>query len=105
MANPDDFPICALCKRPIPPHAKQSLHHLVPKLKGGSGGSTALLHHICHKEIHAALSEAELAREFNTPEKLRTHPHLEKFIRWLANKPPDFSARTQRSLRRRKTRR
>lgn len=40
-------PTCALCLRPIPPQAKQSVHHLVPKLKGGKGGETVLLHHIC----------------------------------------------------------
>jgi len=31
-------PICALCGRPIPPDVAQSLHHLIPKLKGGKGG-------------------------------------------------------------------
>ncbi len=40
-------PICPLCDRPIPGDVKQSLHHLIPKLKGGKGGPTVLLHHIC----------------------------------------------------------
>ncbi len=39
-------PICPLCLRPIPHDAKQSLHHLTPRLKGGKGGSTVLLHQI-----------------------------------------------------------
>ncbi|MEC8041914.1 MAG: HNH endonuclease, partial [Pseudomonadota bacterium] len=52
---PDDPPICPLCERPIPPEVPQSRHHLLPKLKGGKGGATVLLHHICHKEIHATL--------------------------------------------------
>lgn len=94
--------ICPLCQRPISPHAKQSLHHLVPKLKGGTHGPTVLLHQICHNEIHATLTEAELARDFDTPEKLRAHPRLAAFIRWIANKPPDFHARSQKSHRRRK---
>ena len=64
-------PICPLCLRPIPPGVPQSLHHLIPKLKGGKGGPTVLVHHICHKEIHATLSEAQLARSYNTPEALR----------------------------------
>ena len=55
-------PICPLCLRPIPPEAKQSLHHLVPKLKGGKGGPVVRLHQICHNEIHATFTEAELAR-------------------------------------------
>ncbi|VVT19858.1 conserved hypothetical protein [Roseovarius sp. EC-SD190] len=33
--------------RPIPPEARQSLHHLVPKLKGGKGGPVVRLHQIC----------------------------------------------------------
>jgi hypothetical protein len=88
-------PICPLCLRPIPPDAPQSLHHLIPKLKGGKGGPTVLLHHICHKEIHATLTEAELARDFNTPEALRAHPWLAAFLSWVAKRPPGFLSRVQ----------
>ena len=95
-------PLCALCHRTIPPDARQSVHHLIPKLKGGRGGPTVLLHHMCHNEIHATLTEAELAQNFDTPEKLREHPHLAGFIKWLSRKPPSFHAGTQKSLRRRK---
>lgn len=87
-------PICALCGRPIPPDARQSLHHLTPKLKGGRHGPTVRLHQICHNEIHAALSEAELARLYATPEALRAHPRLARFIAWVADKPPHFYSRT-----------
>lgn len=86
-------PICPLCERPIPPGAPSSLHHLVPKLKGGKGGPVVRLHHICHKEIHASLTEAELARNFSSIEALRSHPRLEKFIRWVAKRPPEFTSR------------
>ncbi len=92
-AVPDDDPICPLCGRPIPPDVPQSLHHLVPKAKGGRGGPVVLLHHICHKEIHAALSEVELARHFNTVEALRTHPRLARFIDWVRKRPPGFLSR------------
>lgn len=91
---PDDAPICPLCDRPIPPDVPQSRHHLVPKLKGGKGGATVLLHHICHKEIHATLSEAEIARSYTTVEALRSHPHLAKFFRWVAKRPPGFTSRS-----------
>jgi len=88
-------PICPLCGRPIPPGVPQSRHHLVPRLKGGKGGETVLLHHICHKEIHASLTEAELAQGFNTIAALRDHPRLARFIRWVAKRPPDFTSRSK----------
>ncbi|WP_299501127.1 HNH endonuclease [uncultured Roseobacter sp.] len=86
-------PICPLCDRPIPGDVKQSLHHLIPKLKGGKGGPTVLLHHICHREIHATLSEAELARDYATVAALRAHPRLAKFITWVAKRPPGFHSK------------
>ncbi|MEX0280683.1 MAG: HNH endonuclease [Arenibacterium sp.] len=93
MSPVDEDPLCPLCGRPIPPGAPQSLHHLIPKLKGGKGGPVVLLHHICHREIHASLSEAELARDYATIEALRAHPRLAKFIRWVAKRPPEFQSK------------
>ncbi len=85
-----DHPVCPLCLRPIPPGVPQSLHHLTPKLRGGKGGPVVLMHHICHKEVHAALTEAELARRYNTAEELRSHPRLARFAAWVARRPPEF---------------
>ncbi len=72
-------------------------------MKGGARGPVALMHALCHNQIHATLTEAELARDYRTVEALRAHPGLARFIRWLADKPPDFHARTRppRRLRRR----
>ncbi|WP_370400028.1 HNH endonuclease [Sulfitobacter sp. JB4-11] len=86
-------PICPLCERPIPKGVPQSLHHLIPKLKGGKGGPVVLMHHICHREVHATLSEADLARHYNTPEALRGHPRLAKFAAWVAKRPPEFRSK------------
>ena len=93
-------PICPLCLRPIPPGVPQSRHHLIPRLKGGK--ETVLLHHICHKEIHATLTEAEIAREYDTPDKLRAHPRIAKFAAWVAKRPPDFLSRTPGGPRRKR---
>jgi len=98
-------PICPLCLRPIPPGVPQSLHHLIPKLRGGKGGPTVLIHQICHNEIHATLSEADLARAYNTPDALRAHPRLAKFFAWVAKRPPAFHAKTAGGRRAWKSRR
>ncbi len=101
MCDDDPLPHCPLCLRPIPAHARQSLHHLTPRLKGGKGGPVVRLHQICHNEIHAAFTEAELARDLNTPEALRAHPRLQRFLTWVARRPPDFHSRSAGGRRKR----
>ncbi|MEZ5886154.1 MAG: HNH endonuclease [Paracoccaceae bacterium] len=88
-----ESPTCPLCLRPLPPDVPQSDHHLIPKLRGGKGGPVVRLHHICHKEIHARFSEAELARDFPTIEALRTARRLASFLHWIARRPPGFLGR------------
>lgn len=90
----EEVPICPLCQRAIPKDAKQSLHHLIPKLRGGKGGPVVLLHQICHNEIHAALSEAELARVYNTVEALQAHPRIARFVAWVGKRPDAFHSKT-----------
>lgn len=98
----DADPICPLCERPIPKGARASLHHLVPRLKGGRDGPTVRLHHICHNAIHAAIGEAELARRYASVEALRAHPEVARFIAWVRTRPPGFHARTRGPRRRRR---
>ena len=86
-------PVCPLCGRPIPEGVPQSRHHLVPRLRGGKGGETVLLHQICHAEIHATLSETELARDYATIAALQAHPRLARFIAWVARRPPGFRSK------------
>lgn len=89
-----DDPVCPLCDRPIPP-AQADAHHLVPKSRGGR--HTAVLHRVCHRQIHALLGEAELARHYASVDALRTHPGLRAFIAWVQGKPPDFFVATRKS--------
>lgn len=90
------LPVCPLCERPIP-KAQQDAHHLVPKSKGGR--HTEYLHRICHRQIHALLTETELARQYATIDALLAHPPLAVFIKWVKTKPDAFYERTKKSQR------
>jgi hypothetical protein len=95
-------PVCPLCGRPIPRGARQSGHHLVPRLKGGARGPVVRVHQICHAAIHAVLTEAELARCYRDVAALRAHPQIARFVAWVAGKPPGFHARTAGPRRKRR---
>ena len=99
--GPAVLPVCPLCERPIPGHARQSVHHLTPKLKGGARGATVRLHQICHSAIHARYSEAEIARRLSDVEALRADPEIAHFLDWVRDKPDDFHAPTRQTRARR----
>ena len=65
----------------------------MPKSRGGR--AVEPLHPICHRTIHATLSNADLARAYADPAALRAHPVLARFVAWIADKPPDFHAPTR----------
>ena len=69
-------------------------HHPVPKSRGGR--ETAPVHPICHRTIHATLTNKELERLYGTAEALRAHPDIAAFLRWIEGKDPDFHAPTRR---------
>ena len=94
--------VCPLCERPIPP-AQRDAHHLVPKSKGGR--QTEFLHRVCHRQIHALLTETELARQYASVDALLAHPELQAFVAWVKSKPADFFVRTSKSARVRRRRR
>ncbi|WP_207479335.1 HNH endonuclease [Arenibaculum pallidiluteum] len=93
-----DLPICPLCDRPLVRGASVNEHHLVPRRYKGT--ETVLLHRICHGKIHAVLSERELRDWYHTIERLRGHPEIEAFRRWIHGKPPEFMARHRGGRRR-----
>ena len=82
---------CALCLRPLGRLCEN--HHLVPRSRGGR--KVVEVHPICHRKIHAVFSEKELAEAFDTPARLRAHPEIARFLKWLDGKPPDFHKATR----------
>ncbi len=92
--KPLTLPDCPLCGRPLLAGPSVDEHHLVPKSKGGK--TKALVHRICHRKIHATLSERELACSYNNWAALRTHPDIAVFLKWVANKPSTFYDNSRR---------
>lgn len=83
--------VCALCGRPL--GTRTEWHHVIPKSEGGR--QTVPLHPICHRAIHAALPNVELARA-GTLDAIRAEPAIARFLAWVAHKPPNFHAPTRR---------
>lgn len=83
---------CTLCHRPL--GARTELHHVVPKSRGGT--ETVAVHPICHRAIHACVTNRELATTFVHLDALRAREDVARFLRWVADKPPDFNAPTRR---------
>jgi 5-methylcytosine-specific restriction endonuclease McrA len=83
---------CALCARPL--GARVEWHHVVPASEGGR--ETVPVHPICHRTIHATVSNGALARVYPTLDALREREDVARFLAWIADKPPDFHAPTRR---------
>jgi hypothetical protein len=98
---------CPLCGRPVPPGPVGDVHHWVPRSQGGrtAPDNTARLHRICHRKLHAVLTERELARIGPQPELLRAHPQIATFVAWVQRRPEDFDDTTRRPGGRRRPRR
>jgi 5-methylcytosine-specific restriction enzyme A len=74
------MPLCELCEREV---ERTTKHHLVPKSKGGRYGATVALCQPCHKSLHHLLSNRELAKSYNTVEKLQAAPELQTYLEWI----------------------
>jgi hypothetical protein len=81
-------PPCWLCARPT---GKTIVwHHPVPKSRGGR--DVVPMHPICQQTLIANFTNAELQRAGMDVEALLAHPHVRKFVDWVAKKDPDFTA-------------
>lgn len=57
---------------------------------------TVPVHPLCHRTIHATLSNAQLARDYASAAALAAHPEIARFLAWVADKPADFHVPTAR---------
>ena len=77
--NPNDSQ-CALCERAV---ERFTVHHLVPRARGGNHGPTARLCSTCHRQVHAMFSETTLAEELYSVELLQANPRVTSFLNWM----------------------
>lgn len=79
---------CWLCGRPT---GKTIVwHHPVPKSRGGR--DVVPMHSICQNTLTANFTNSELQRYGLDVEALLAQPAVRKFVDWVANKDPDFTA-------------
>ena len=71
---------CELCQREVD---RYTVHHLVPRAKGGRFGPTAKLCPTCHRQLHALFSEATLADELNSIALLQANPLVNSYLKWV----------------------
>lgn len=83
---------CALCDRPLGQRVER--HHVIPKSEGGT--RTVPVHPICHRTIHAFVANRDLATVYATMERLREREDIGRYLRWVADKPPEFRVPTRR---------
>ncbi len=97
--------VCELCGRE---NLELTRHHLIPRTRHRNRrvrrrfGREELTRRIlmvcrpCHGQIHALLSEKELADHFHSREALLAHPGIRRFVEWIRTRPADLKPRARR---------
>ncbi|MEL6938865.1 MAG: HNH endonuclease [Cyanobacteria bacterium J06598_1] len=96
---------CQLCARNCP---KLTEHHLIPrqetkrkkrtrnKYNHPDLGPTIDICPPCHKQVHTLFTNKELAADLNSAELLKSHPAMDKFLKWVAKQDPYKKVRTRK---------
>lgn len=88
---------CELCLRQV---SRYTIHHLLPRSKGGNHGPKACLCSSCHRQIHALFSEATLARELNSIPALQANGQVGAYLQWVRKQSGSAGVRVRRASRR-----
>ncbi|WP_342565911.1 HNH endonuclease signature motif containing protein [Paenibacillus sp. FSL R7-0345] len=86
---------CELCGRsPL----ATTVHHLVPREKGGALQPTALLCKACHRQIHAIYTNDDLVTlGLTTITALQRDPQIAAYLKWIAKQAPGSEPRLRKS--------
>ncbi|MXO73415.1 hypothetical protein [Alteraurantiacibacter buctensis] len=90
-----EAPICWLCGRVT--GETVVWHHPIPKSRGGR--ETVPMHPVCQNFLIANFTTSELQRHGMDAGSLLADPAVAKFVSWVANKDPDFTAPLARKQR------
>ncbi len=90
--------VCELCRRDID---RCTVHHLIPKARGGKFGPTAQLCATCHRQLHALFSETTLAAELHSIELLQANPQVRSYLKWARRQKDGANFPVRRAKQRR----
>jgi hypothetical protein len=85
--------ICELCDLGEVPLTD---HHLIPRMRhnkrvkrdfGKERNKTLDMCKPCHRQLHKLFTEKQLEREYNTLEKLKANPEVQRWIEWRRKHP------------------
>lgn len=79
---------CPICNR-VTPEKYREKHHLVPKCKKGK--EVVIICKNCGDQIHKLFDISELNKLYSTLEDIKSHVSIQKWVKWVSNKPNDFS--------------
>lgn len=91
-------PVCELCFRQS---QRFTVHHLVPRSRGGRFGPKAKLCPTCHRQLHALFSESTLAKEMDSLERIRVNPEMASYLEWVRKQKGQAAFRVRRANNRR----
>jgi 5-methylcytosine-specific restriction enzyme A len=89
---------CELCHREV---ERYTVHHLVPRARGGRFGPRANLCPTCHRQVHALFSETTLAQELYSIDLLRANPQVAAYLKWVRKQQGGALFRVRRANNRR----
>ena len=89
---------CELCRRAVD---RYTVHHLVPRARGGKFGPTANLCPTCHRQLHALFTEATLAEELYSIPLLQANAQVNNYLRWVRKQKSAGGFRVRRANNRR----
>ena len=90
---------CPICNREMFKNLFVDRHHFLPKCRGGK--ESEYVHKVCHNTIHSIWTEKDLEQEFHDPVLVRSHPEMQKFIKWVSKKDPGFYDKNEQHSRKR----